>query len=133
MCKRHYEKWMYHHKEASTKNEGYRDVILGALPGTSAEIKAQVPCNEHTVERWLTKLHGKEIRICGWDGAKAVYDLGTEPDAPYDYQRIPSAEVSRAWRQRNKETLRIKLNARRAVKRAKSRQNTWLGALGVQA
>jgi hypothetical protein len=133
MCKRHYEHWMYHHPEASTKNEGYREAILNALPGTRAEIEAKVPCNEHTVERWLTKLRGKEIRVCGWKRTKAIYAIGTEPDAPYNYKRVPGAEVSRQWRKRNKEMLRIKLNARRAVQRAKSKQNTWLGALGVTA
>lgn len=131
MCKGHYERWIYHHPEASTGNEGYRAAILAALPATRAEIEVKAGCHKETAWRWITKLKGKEIRICGWQGTKPIYGRGTEPDAPYNYKAIPESVISKRWRRRNKEILSLKQKAKRAAQKAIRTPQTWFSALGA--
>ncbi|MBB5610412.1 MULTISPECIES: hypothetical protein [unclassified Janthinobacterium] len=67
----------------------FSEFVLGAMPGTKADIVIKSGVSQATVLRWVNQLHAeRKIYICSWKrhpragAAMAVYAVGSLPDAP---------------------------------------------------
>ncbi|MGK5040414.1 hypothetical protein ACQ4WQ_08735 [Janthinobacterium sp. GB1R12] len=67
----------------------FRDFVLGAMPGTKADIVNKSGVSQAAVLRWVRLLHAEhKIYIASWKphpragAAMAVYAVGNLPDAP---------------------------------------------------
>ena len=120
---------------------GFQKLIARALPGCMQELVIKSGCAESTIRRWLKRFRdADEAHISGWTrnaGAiTAIYSAGKGTDVPCRLKRKTSAQYSKDWRKRAKQSgdLEFVYARRNAIERAKAaakRPNTWLSALGV--
>jgi hypothetical protein len=134
MCSKHYEKWRKANPNALVKYDDMRDSVLQALPATRMQVQANIGCARSTAQDWLKQLRdegvihiGKWLRPEVTGKFVAVYVAGPGKDAVCKLKPKCSADYAGRYREQSRERERIRYR----LKRASSRQNTWLGALGV--
>jgi len=134
MCGKHYEKWRIANPNAVIKHDDMRGQVLAALPATRPQLQAVLNCSRSTAAEWLKKLREEEaIHIGRWQRSEtvgmfvAVHVAGPGKDAVCRLKPIPSSAYAGKYRQQKNKSERL----RYLLKRAVSKQNTWLGALGV--
>ena len=78
----------------------FREFVLGAMPGTKADIVNKSGVSQAAVLRWVRLLHAeRKIFIASWKphpragAAMAVYAVGNLPDAPCTLQRLTKRQI----------------------------------------
>ena len=78
----------------------FSEFVLGAMPGTKAEIVIKSGVSQAAVLRWVRLLHaGRKIYIASWKphpragAAMAVYAVGDLPDAPCQLKHLTKRQV----------------------------------------
>lgn len=136
MCVKHYSKWMRSVAVRPTKPNA-RELVLSALPGTSAQIATATDLCIGSVREWIRKLRGTEVYVARWKKEGnlrlAVYARGAKKDKPCTIPAMTSAEYSKRHRAAHLERVRQRQRTYYALQKAKSRKATWASALGVAA
>ena len=78
----------------------FREFVLGAMPGTKADIVIKSGVSQATVLRWIRLLHAdRKIYIASWKphpragAAMAVYAVGDLPDAPCKLLHLSKRQI----------------------------------------
>ncbi|KAB8066249.1 hypothetical protein [Janthinobacterium violaceinigrum] len=78
----------------------FREFVLGAMPGTKADIVIKSGVSQAAVLRCVRLLHGgRKICIAGWrpypraGAAMAVYAVGDLPDAPCKLKNLTKSRI----------------------------------------
>ena len=76
------------------------EFVLGAMPGTKADIVTKSGVSQAAVLRWIRLLHAeRKIYIASWKphpragAAMAEYAVGNLPDAPCTLQRLTKRQI----------------------------------------
>lgn len=78
----------------------FREFVLGAMPGSKADIVIKSGVSQAAVLRWIRLLHAdRKIYIASWKphpragAAMAVYAVGDLPDAPCTLQHLTKRQI----------------------------------------
>ena len=82
------------------KRANFSEFVLGAMPGTKADIVINSGVSQAAVLRWVRLLHADhKIHIAGWrphpraGAAMAVYAVGDLPDAPCKLKHLTKRQI----------------------------------------
>ena len=112
----------------------FREFVLGAMPGTKADIVIKSGVSQAAVLRWVRLLHAeRRIYIASWKphpragAAMAVYAVGNLPDVPCILPRLTKRQI------RLRFEAKAKKDGRYDSMKARWRNKYWIrkaGALG---
>lgn len=110
----------------------FSEFVLGAMPGTKAEIVIKSGVSQAAVLRWVRLLHaGRKIYIASWKphpragAAMAVYAVGDLPDAPCKLQHLSKRQI------RLRFEAKAKLDGRWDRMQARWRSKYWIRKAGT--
>lgn len=123
---------------------GFGSLIARSLPGSMTDLVRKSGCAESTIRRWLHRMRADgTCHISGWErncsSITAIYSSGPGTDVPCNLKRKTSAQYSKEWRKRARQSGELQFiydrkYARDRAQTAAKRANTWASALfvGVQ-
>ena len=110
----------------------FREFVLGAMPGTKADIVIKSGVSQAAVLRWIRLLHAeRKIYIAAWKphpragAAMAVYAVGNLPDAPCKLQHLSKRQI------RLRFEAKAKKDGRYDSMKARWRSKYWIRKAGA--
>ncbi|OEZ50321.1 hypothetical protein JAB1_14360 [Janthinobacterium sp. MP5059B] len=110
----------------------FSEFVLGAMPGTKADIVTKSGVSQAAVLRWVRLLHAdRKIHIAGWrphpraGAAMAVYAVGNLPDAPCKLQHLSKRQI------RLRFEAKAKKDGRYDSMKARWRSKYWIRKAGA--
>lgn len=121
------------------------DAILAAMPGTRRDIQAKLGITKGALQNLLVKLHKagwchvagwERLNVCGPGKFLRRFKAGPGKDkpcklVPLTQQERDERRYCRGMKTGDIEERRAKNRMRHHERRAKKKQNTWLGPLGL--
>jgi hypothetical protein len=146
-CHMHYDRYLRTGSASEGAKDGLWHRIKAELPGECNAIAAKLEVTPEAVRHWIKKRRDatpKQVYVKGWRRPSGkgrfipIYALGDKPDVECKLEPTPRSVIWQRYRARLQssgeiDVVRARQLARYYANRAKSKPNTWLGALGIRA